>query len=59
MPDGDGTPLRFAHRDLPDAEAAASHAHGWDHYLPRLEIAAAGRRPRRGPWLTQDMESTS
>ena len=34
-PDGDGTLLRFTHRDLPSAEAAESHSNGWDHYLER------------------------
>jgi uncharacterized protein YndB with AHSA1/START domain len=51
-PDGDGTSLRFVHRDLPGAEAVASHATGWDHYLPRLEIAAAGGDPGADPWVT-------
>jgi uncharacterized protein YndB with AHSA1/START domain len=51
--DGDGTSLRFVHRDLPNAEAIASHAHGWDHYLPRLEVAAAGGSPGEDPWVTQ------
>ncbi len=51
--DGEGTSLRFVHRDLPNAEAVASHAHGWDHYLPRLEIAAAGGDPGEDPWVTQ------
>src|ERR1044072_1461567 len=41
-PDGAGTRLRFVHRDLPSDETAASHGHGWDHYLARLETAAAG-----------------
>jgi uncharacterized protein YndB with AHSA1/START domain len=50
--DGDGTSLRFVHRDLPSAEALASHAHGWDHYLPRLELAAAGRDPDADPWVS-------
>jgi uncharacterized protein YndB with AHSA1/START domain len=54
-PEGDGTSLRFAHRDLPSAEAKASHGHGWDHYLPRLETAAAGGDPGEDPWLTQPM----
>ena len=54
-PDGDGTSLRFVHRDLPNAEAAGSHAHGWDHYLPRLEVAAAGGDAGEDPWLTQEM----
>jgi len=51
--DGDGTSLRFVHRDLPNAEAIASHAHGWDHYLPRLETAAGGGDPGEDPWVTQ------
>ncbi|MFN8559215.1 MAG: SRPBCC family protein [Dehalococcoidia bacterium] len=39
--DGDGTLLRLVHRDLP---AAAMHDHlaGWEHYLARLAIVAAG-----------------
>ena len=51
--DGEGTSLRFVHRDLPNAEAIASHAHGWDHYLPRLETAARGGNPGEDPWVTQ------
>ncbi len=51
-PSGNGTLLRFRHLDLPGAEAAESHAHGWDHYLARLEIAAAGGDPGADPWLT-------
>lgn len=50
--DGDGTSLRFVHRDLPNAEAVASHSHGWDHYLDRLELAAVGRDPGADPWVT-------
>ena len=49
----DGTSLRFVHSNLPSAEAVASHAHGWDHYLPRLELAAAGSDPGEDPWVTQ------
>jgi uncharacterized protein YndB with AHSA1/START domain len=56
-PEGEGTSLHFVHRDLPGAEAAASHAHGWDHYLPRLEVAASGGDPGEDPWLTQDMQA--
>jgi uncharacterized protein YndB with AHSA1/START domain len=51
-PEGDGTSLHFVHKDLPNAEAVASHAHGWDHYLPRLETAAAGGDPGEDPWVT-------
>jgi uncharacterized protein YndB with AHSA1/START domain len=54
-PQGDGTSLHFVHRDLPSAEAAASHAHGWDHYLERLVRAAGGDDPGEDPWLTQKM----
>ena len=50
--EGAGTLLRFVHQ-LQTAEAAASHAHGWDHYLLRLELAAAGRDPGEDPWVTQ------
>lgn len=55
-PEGDGTQLHFVHH-LPSAAAVESHAVGWDHYLPRLEIAAAGGDPGEDPWLTQDMQS--
>jgi uncharacterized protein YndB with AHSA1/START domain len=58
-PQGEGTSLRFVHRDLPSAEAAKSHTHGWDHFLPRLEIAAGGGDPGEDPWLTQDMQAES
>jgi uncharacterized protein YndB with AHSA1/START domain len=56
IPSGDGTLLRFTHRDLPNAEAAASHAHGWDHYLERLVLAASGRDPGADPWISGDMD---
>jgi uncharacterized protein YndB with AHSA1/START domain len=58
-PDGDGTRVHFVHRDLPSSESAESHAHGWDHYLPRLEVAAGGGEPGEDPWLTQDMQAES
>jgi uncharacterized protein YndB with AHSA1/START domain len=40
-PDGDATVVRLVHRDLP-AHAVEPHGHGWDQYMPRLAIAAAG-----------------
>ena len=58
-PEGEGTRLNFVHRDLPGTKETESHAHGWDHYLPRLEIVAAGGDPGEDPWLSQDMESTT
>ncbi len=54
-PNGDGTTLRFVHRGLPSAEAAESHAHGWDHYLERLAVAAGGGEPGEDPWLSGEM----
>ena len=54
-PEGDGTRLRFVHRGLPTPESAESHAHSWDHYLARLEVAAAGGDAGEDPWLTQGM----
>jgi uncharacterized protein YndB with AHSA1/START domain len=53
--EGKGTSVRFLHRDLPSAEAVESHAHGWDHYLSRLEAVAGGGDPGEDPWLTQEM----
>ena len=55
--DGDGTLVRFLHRDLPE-ESRGSHAHGWDHYLQRLAIAASGADPGRDPWSDPDRAGT-
>jgi uncharacterized protein YndB with AHSA1/START domain len=52
-PSGEGTRLRFVHRDLPSPASAESHGHGWDHYLGRLEAASAGSDPGPDPWLEQ------
>jgi uncharacterized protein YndB with AHSA1/START domain len=52
--DGEGTLLRFAHLDLPTAESVERHTHGWDHYLPRLEVAAGGGDPGRDPWSEEN-----
>jgi uncharacterized protein YndB with AHSA1/START domain len=41
-PQGDGTLVRLVHSGLPTPESADAHAHGWDQYIPRLAIAAAG-----------------
>jgi uncharacterized protein YndB with AHSA1/START domain len=50
-PEGDKTRLRMRHSGLPDAAAVADHEHGWDHYLDRLCVAAAGgdAGPDTGP----------
>jgi uncharacterized protein YndB with AHSA1/START domain len=51
-PEGDGTRLRLVHRDLPSAETAEKHRHGWQHYTERLAIAAAGGDAGADPWAT-------
>ena len=51
VPSGAGTLVRLTHRGLPGPEAAASHAQGWDHYLPRLATAAEGADPGPDAWL--------
>lgn len=51
VPEGDGTLVRFTHSGLPDTDAAKSHAHGWDHYLERLQTVARGDDAGRDPWL--------
>ncbi|MFL5950734.1 MAG: SRPBCC domain-containing protein [Gaiellaceae bacterium] len=49
--EGEKTSVRFVH-SFSAAEAAASHTTGWDHYLPRLEVAAAGGDPGEDPWVS-------
>ena len=43
-PEGDKTRVRLVHRGLPE-DAVSDHTHGWDHYLGRLAVAAAGGDP--------------
>jgi hypothetical protein len=40
-PEGEKTRVRLVHRGLPD-DAVADHTGGWDNYLGRLAIVAAG-----------------
>jgi uncharacterized protein YndB with AHSA1/START domain len=54
-PDGNHTIVRLVHRDLPSKESADSHAHGWEHYLERLQIVGTGGDPGPDPWATQAM----
>jgi uncharacterized protein YndB with AHSA1/START domain len=58
-PDGDGTHLRLLHRDLPSAESAEKHGHGWRHYTERLAAAAAGEDPGKDPWETPEGAGSS
>ncbi len=49
-----GTLVRFSH-NLSAVEMATQHAQGWDHYLTRLQIAAAGGEAGVDPWLSGEM----
>jgi uncharacterized protein YndB with AHSA1/START domain len=51
-PDGDETILRLRHLGL-GPDTAGDHAHGWQHYLDRLAIAAAGGDPGPDSMATQ------
>jgi uncharacterized protein YndB with AHSA1/START domain len=44
-----GTHLRLVHRGLPPSQASM-HDTGWNHFLPRLILAAAGTDPGPDPW---------
>lgn len=48
-PDGGGTRLRLVHSGVPGRRRDRS-AQGWDHYLARLKLAAAGHDPGADPW---------
>ncbi len=54
LPDGEGTVLRLAHAMLP-ASARDGHGEVWDHYLPRLAVAASGGDPGPDPWAAGTM----
>ena len=43
-PEGSKTLVRLVHRGLPD-DAVSDHTQGWDHYLGRLAVVAAGGDP--------------
>jgi uncharacterized protein YndB with AHSA1/START domain len=47
---GAGTLVRLTHSGLPNEEERVGHEKGWNHYLGRLAIAAAGGDP--GPDTT-------
>jgi len=46
---GGETLVRLVHSGIPE-EARAGNASGWDHYLPRLKLAASGQPVGPDPW---------
>jgi len=50
-PHAEGTLLQLRHTGLPADDTATGHARGWDHYLARLRVAAAGADPGVDPWI--------
>jgi uncharacterized protein YndB with AHSA1/START domain len=56
-PDGDGTLVRLRHYDLPE-QAREMHGQGWELYLGRLAVAAAGGDPGPDPNQAADREES-
>lgn len=56
-PHGEHTIVRLTHRRV-KPEAVAFHRVGWEHYLARLGLAAAGADPGPDPWrdLARNLE---
>jgi uncharacterized protein YndB with AHSA1/START domain len=48
VPDGTGTLVRLTHRGIP-ADDIPIHRAGWDVFVPRLALAAAGGDPGPNP----------
>ncbi|HEX5730031.1 SRPBCC domain-containing protein [Microbacterium sp.] len=44
-----GTRLEVVHTDLPEGDVPG-HVEGWDHFLPRLAVAASGGTPTPDTW---------
>jgi uncharacterized protein YndB with AHSA1/START domain len=53
VPDGDETVVRLRHVDLPE-QSVEVHGQGWDHFLARLVVAAAGGDPGPDQHATTD-----
>ena len=53
LPQEHGTLVRVTHGGLPQSAGANRHARGWDHYLPRLAIAATGGDAGADPWIAR------
>ena len=53
-----GTRLVMTHSELPDP-VMERHEHGWEHFLERLEKAAAGIDPGADPWVKQTASASA
>ncbi len=51
-PDPTGTSVRLVHHGITTAEMRAQHGHGWNQYLARLAVVAAGGDPGPDPNLS-------
>lgn len=47
--DAGATLLNFTQRGLPDRDQLDQHAHGWSHFMTRLQVAGAGGDPGPDP----------
>jgi uncharacterized protein YndB with AHSA1/START domain len=50
--DGNDTVVRLVHRGLAPGHVEFNEM-GWDHYLPRLQVAVAAGDPGPDPWASQ------
>ena len=55
VPDGASTIVRLRHHGLPGGPEDR-HAEGWEHYLARLAVAAAGGDAGPDPWMESAAE---
>lgn len=55
--DGDGTLVRLVHRGLPTETSREQHTVGWEHYLGRLAVAAAGGDAGPDPWVQEQVSN--
>lgn len=53
--EGNETLVRLRHSGLPTEQKKEQQAYGWEHYVPRLIIAAEGGDPGPDPWVTGPM----
>ena len=49
-PVGRGTRVRLRHHGFVDSPTSDRHAAGWEHYLTRLAVGAAGGEPAADEW---------